>query len=113
VGLAILGPLRDFDEVAYLRFASVYRGWESLDDFEKEIAALRGRHQSRAARTTSDERGKPMRGNEQVASAVAVASVGLAVYETVTLRVVAIGLLLAVAALLRALAAVVAALRDK
>ena len=44
VGLAILGPLRDLDEVAYLRFASVYRGWESLDDFEKEIAALRGRH---------------------------------------------------------------------
>src|SRR5215471_2070375 len=37
VGLAILGPLRDLDEVAYLRFASVYRGFESLDDFEKEI----------------------------------------------------------------------------
>jgi transcriptional repressor NrdR len=45
VGLAILGPLRDLDEVAYLRFASVYRGFESLDDFEKEITALRGRHQ--------------------------------------------------------------------
>jgi transcriptional repressor NrdR len=45
VGLAILGPLRDLDEVAYLRFASVYRGFESLDDFEKEITALRGRYQ--------------------------------------------------------------------
>jgi transcriptional repressor NrdR len=44
VGLAILGPLRDLDEVAYLRFASVYRGFESLDDFEKEITALRDRH---------------------------------------------------------------------
>lgn len=44
VGLAILGPLRDLDEVAYLRFASVYRGFESLDDFEKEITALRGRN---------------------------------------------------------------------
>jgi transcriptional repressor NrdR len=42
VGLAILGPLRDLDEVAYLRFASVYRGFESLADFESEIAALRG-----------------------------------------------------------------------
>lgn len=42
VGLAILGPLRDLDEVAYLRFASVYRAFESLDDFEREIAALRG-----------------------------------------------------------------------
>src|SRR5512135_1733309 len=41
VGLAILGPLRELDEVAYLRFASVYRGFESLADFEKEIEALR------------------------------------------------------------------------
>lgn len=44
VGLAILGPLRDLDEVAYLRFASVYRGFESLADFEAEIAALRAEH---------------------------------------------------------------------
>jgi len=41
VGLAILRPLRELDEVAYLRFASVYRGFESLADFEAEIAALR------------------------------------------------------------------------
>jgi len=41
VGLAILGPLRELDEVAYLRFASVYRGFESLEDFEREIRALR------------------------------------------------------------------------
>lgn len=32
-------PLRDLDEVAYLRFASVYRRLESLDDFEKAIVA--------------------------------------------------------------------------
>lgn len=44
VGLAILGPLRDLDEVAYLRFASVYRGFESLADFEEEIATLRSDH---------------------------------------------------------------------
>jgi transcriptional repressor NrdR len=44
VGLAILGPLRDLDEVAYLRFARVYRGFESLDDFEKEITDLRSRY---------------------------------------------------------------------
>jgi transcriptional repressor NrdR len=41
VGLAILTPLRQLDEVAYLRFASVYRAFESLADFEAEIAALR------------------------------------------------------------------------
>jgi transcriptional repressor NrdR len=44
VGLAILGPLRELDEVAYLRFASVYRGFESLADFEDEIATLRSGH---------------------------------------------------------------------
>ncbi|MEU4741143.1 transcriptional regulator NrdR [Actinosynnema sp. NPDC023658] len=41
VGLAILGPLRELDEVAYLRFASVYRSFSSVEDFEKEIADLR------------------------------------------------------------------------
>ncbi|MDP9406626.1 MAG: transcriptional regulator NrdR [Actinomycetota bacterium] len=41
IGLAILGPLRALDEVAYLRFASVYRGFESLADFEAEIDSLR------------------------------------------------------------------------
>ena len=41
VGLAILGPLKNLDEVAYLRFASVYRGFSSAEDFEKAIAELR------------------------------------------------------------------------
>ncbi|MEU8898058.1 transcriptional regulator NrdR [Nocardia sp. NPDC048505] len=41
VGLAILGPLRDLDEVAYLRFASVYRSFTSADDFEREIQDMR------------------------------------------------------------------------
>jgi transcriptional repressor NrdR len=41
VGLAILAPLRELDEVAYLRYASVYRNFASLEDFEGEIALLR------------------------------------------------------------------------
>jgi len=41
VGLAILGPLRALDEIAYLRFASVYRSFDSLEDFEAEITLLR------------------------------------------------------------------------
>ncbi len=41
VGLAILGPLRALDPVAYLRFASVYKAFSSADDFEEEIALLR------------------------------------------------------------------------
>ncbi len=48
VGLAILGPLRDLDEVAYLRFASVYRSFSSARDFEREIADLR-RHRTDGA----------------------------------------------------------------
>jgi transcriptional repressor NrdR len=51
VGLAILGPLRELDEVAYLRFASVYRGFESLTDFEAEISALRAARDEAAALT--------------------------------------------------------------
>ncbi len=53
VGLAILGPLRELDEVAYLRFASVYRSFESLEDFEREIQALR------AAKQNEDGGGDP------------------------------------------------------
>ncbi len=41
VGMAILAPLRELDEVAYLRYASVYRNFTSLEDFEGEIALLR------------------------------------------------------------------------
>jgi len=40
VGLAILEPLKCLDEVAYLRFASVYKAFDSVDDFASEIASL-------------------------------------------------------------------------
>lgn len=43
VGLAILAPLRRLDQVAYLRFASVYQGFDSLEDFESAIEDLRSR----------------------------------------------------------------------
>lgn len=46
IGLAILGPLRELDEVGYLRFASVYRGFESLADFEAEISLLRAEREA-------------------------------------------------------------------
>jgi transcriptional repressor NrdR len=49
VGLAILNPLRELDEVAYLRFASVYRAFESAEDFEAEIAVLRAERITRQA----------------------------------------------------------------
>ena len=41
IGLAILEPLRKLDEVAFMRFASVYQGWETLEDFEAAINILK------------------------------------------------------------------------
>jgi transcriptional repressor NrdR len=41
IGLAILEPLRELDVVAYMRFASVYQAFETLDDFDEAIASLR------------------------------------------------------------------------
>ena len=41
VGLAIFEPLRQLDEVAFMRFASVYQGWETLEDFEAAISLLK------------------------------------------------------------------------
>lgn len=43
VGLAVLEPLLKLDEVAYMRFASVYKSFDCIEDFEQEIAALRRR----------------------------------------------------------------------
>lgn len=49
VGVAILGPLRELDAVAYLRFASVYQHYDSVDDFEAEIRRLRDQDPASAA----------------------------------------------------------------
>lgn len=40
IGLAVLERLRDLDEVAYLRFASVYKGFEDVGDFQREVGLL-------------------------------------------------------------------------
>ena len=61
VGLAILGPLRELDEVAYLRFASVYKSFSSIDDFEKAITELRNDHRKNPPsreRENTDDRGR-------------------------------------------------------
>lgn len=54
VGVAILGPLSELDPVAYLRFASVYKHYDSVDDFLDEIAGMR-EHESPGDQA-SDER---------------------------------------------------------
>ena len=48
VGMAVLAPLRELDEVAYLRFASVYQAFESLEDFEAAITLLRAEREAAA-----------------------------------------------------------------
>ena len=40
VGVATLDALRGVDEVAYVRFASVYKGFADTDDFAREIGML-------------------------------------------------------------------------
>ena len=40
VGVAVLEQLKALDEVAYVRFASVYKGFEDLGDFEREVGLL-------------------------------------------------------------------------
>ena len=58
IGLAILGPLRELDVVAYLRFASVYQAFDSLEDFESAITSLRAERESR-------EPGDPQAGDDE------------------------------------------------
>jgi transcriptional repressor NrdR len=40
VGLAVLESLRQLDDVAAVRFASVYKGFEQVDDFARELGLL-------------------------------------------------------------------------
>ena len=40
VGLLVLDHLRDLDQVAYMRFASVYKGFDDAADFERELTLL-------------------------------------------------------------------------
>ena len=40
VGVAVLDHLRSLDEVAYLRFASVYKNFDAAADFHREIELL-------------------------------------------------------------------------
>jgi transcriptional repressor NrdR len=56
VGLAVLEPLRELDEVAYLRFASVYQGFESLEDFESAITLLRAEREPTGVEPASGDR---------------------------------------------------------
>jgi len=42
IGEIIMRKLKKVDNVAYIRFASVYRNFQDVDDFKKEIKELKG-----------------------------------------------------------------------
>jgi len=54
VGMAVLARLRSLDQVAYLRFASVYKGFDDVADFEREVGELR--RLERLEKTTAPKR---------------------------------------------------------
>jgi len=56
VGLAVLDRLRDLDDVAYLRFASVYKGFEDVADFEREAQLL---HERRVLEKKTEPKARP------------------------------------------------------
>jgi transcriptional repressor NrdR len=56
VGVTVLDRLRELDDVAYLRFASVYKGFEEVGDFQREAGLLSKRTAPKRARAGSPAR---------------------------------------------------------
>jgi transcriptional repressor NrdR len=50
VGLEVLSALRDVDPIAYMRFASVYKDFQELTDFERELGLLLQKKEPKRAR---------------------------------------------------------------
>jgi len=55
IGLAVLDRLRDLDEVAYVRFASVYKDFQELTDFEREVGQMLQKRTPPKAGSTAGE----------------------------------------------------------
>jgi transcriptional repressor NrdR len=49
IGSAVMEALRETDQVAYVRFASVYRSFKDLDEFTREVEELTGQRKHTAA----------------------------------------------------------------
>jgi transcriptional repressor NrdR len=52
IGLEVLAALRKTDQVAYLRYASVYKDFEGVEDFERELDLLLGTKEPAKRRPT-------------------------------------------------------------
>ena len=46
IGEAVMNALREIDQVAYVRYASVYRRFEEADDFVQAVKKLETKHDS-------------------------------------------------------------------
>jgi len=57
VGLLIMERLKELDEVAYVRFASVYRNFREAKDFAAVLGELDARDEA-SARADEDDTGK-------------------------------------------------------
>ncbi len=64
IGVAVLDRLRELDDVAYIRFASVYKGFESLGDFEREAGLLTKATSPKQHRRRRSPRRSPASGSE-------------------------------------------------
>lgn len=49
IGEVVMNRLKGFDKIAYIRFASVYRAFEDVETFQKELGKLLGRAAVRGA----------------------------------------------------------------
>jgi transcriptional repressor NrdR len=49
IGETVMAHLRELDDVAYVRFASVYRNFREPKDFEDALAELAGEEDGKAA----------------------------------------------------------------
>ena len=56
VGLAVLERLRQLDPVSYVRFASVYKGFDDVGDFEREVVELQKSTAPKAAAPNAGRR---------------------------------------------------------
>ncbi len=59
IGEIVMHRLKNFDKIAYIRFASVYRAFEDVETFQKELAELLG---SKKIFSASSVRGATRRG---------------------------------------------------
>ena len=58
LGEIVMNRLKSFDKVAYIRFASVYRQFEDVDSFTRELKMLSARPRRRKARKSREARGQ-------------------------------------------------------